>query len=63
MAEKAGVTIRLATSGCTVNALVISSRNCERMMQPARQMRAMVGMGSDQPNSREASAMTAKPWA
>ncbi|MNL68190.1 hypothetical protein D3C87_1928820 [compost metagenome] len=61
--EKAGVTMRFATFGSLVKAKVISSRNCERMMQPARQILAIVGIGRFQPNSFEASAMTAKPCA
>ncbi|MNL58749.1 hypothetical protein D3C87_1824140 [compost metagenome] len=51
----------MAASGALVKAVVISSRNCERMMQPARQILAIVGIGSDQSNSFEAADITANP--
>jgi 6-phosphogluconate dehydrogenase len=44
-----------------VKAEVISSRNCERMMQPARQISAMRGNGRSQENSCEAAARIYAP--
>ena len=41
----------------------MSSSIAERMMQPARQIRAIVGERQVQPNSSEAAAITPKPWA
>ena len=41
----------------------MSSRKAERMMQPARQILAMVPSGSDQSHGAEALAITSKPWA
>ena len=47
----------------SAKAVAMVSRNCERMMQPARQMRAMVAIGRFQVNSFEAASSTAKPCA
>ena len=63
MAAKAGVITRLEASGMARKAEVMSSRNCERMMQPARQILAMVASGRFQPFSSLALGFTVKPWA
>ena len=58
---KRGANIRFAAPPSS--AWAMSSRSAERMMQPARQTRAMPASGSDQPNSGEAAASRPKPWA
>ena len=45
------------------SACAMSSSIAERMMQPARQILAIVGERQVQPNSFEAAAITPKPWA
>jgi hypothetical protein len=63
MAENTGVIARLSTSGVSLKAPAISSRNRDRMMQPARQILAIVAIGRFHSNSVDAAAITANPWA
>ena len=45
------------------SACAMSSSIAERMMQPARQILAIVAIGSHQPNSFDAASSRPKPWA
>lgn len=58
---KAGAIKRLVEAPPLLKASAIVSSICERMIQPARQILAMVGIGRFQLNSFEAPLITAKP--
>ena len=52
-----------SSPGRSPSACAMSSSIAERMMQPARQTRAIPAIGSDQPNSCDAASSSPKPWA
>lgn len=61
-AAKSGAIIRLR-AGSSVRAAAMSFSIDDRMMQPARQTRAISGSGIGQSNAFEAAAIIAKPCA